>query len=281
MAKVLGESGRYVTEEAVRKIRQIWTLGFVVVALMSAIWGFMASLLLRNGKIPAHIVTLVALILGLAIWMLWKWSDRKLNTLERERMQMRKGATGETVVAITLGDLPEGYRVIHDLTTPSGNLDHVVIGPTGVFIIETKNWRGVVAADGNEELMLNGKPTDKRCVSQLIGRMMGTRDEIKLLAPDLNPYFLALFVFTSARVDANWGTTGKALCLRDNQLFDFIVDEKRNKKLTRQEVDILAQAFLKLARKDAGFCESEAGTSGQTVPSGQIKLAPAHIHKGI
>lgn len=265
MAKVLGESGGYVTQEAVRKHCGIWTLVLTVTALTCAIWGFMVSLLFQKSKLSLSTPLLVTLLLGLVILLVLKWSTRKLNIIERERMQMRKGATGEAVVGIILGDLPDDYRVVNDLATPSGNLDHVVVGPTGVFIIETKNWRGVVAADGRGELLLNGKATDKRYVSQFVGRMMGMKDEIRKRAPDLNPYFQALFVFTSARVDAKWGTTGNARCLRDDQLFDYIVDDKWNKKLSRQEVKILAQAFLGLARMDTGFCETE-GKGVKTSP---------------
>jgi Nuclease-related domain len=35
----------------------------------------------------------------------------------------------------------EGWRVVHDLDTGRGSIDHVVIGPGGVFVIESKTWR--------------------------------------------------------------------------------------------------------------------------------------------
>jgi len=39
----------------------------------------------------------------------------------------------------------------------------------------------------------------------------------------------------------------------------------------------LAQAFLALARMDAGFCETEGGTPKQIIQSAGIKLASARI----
>jgi Nuclease-related domain len=280
MAKVLGESGRYVTQEAVRKHRGIWTLCLIGTALICTIWGFLVSLLFERSNLSSSISLLAMLTLGLLILFICRWSMRRLDALERERMQMRKGVAGETVVAIILGDLPDDYWVFNDIDTPSGNLDHVVIGPTGVFIIETKNWRGVVTDDGKRELLLNGKAADKRYVGQFVGRIMGTKDEIRKRAPELNPYFQAVFVFTSACVDVRWRTTGNVRCLRDDQLSEYIVDNKWNKKLTRREVDTLAQAFYGLARMDAGFCETEGRAPERTVQSDGIKSAPAHIQKG-
>jgi hypothetical protein len=83
---------------------------------------------------------------------------------------MRRGAAGEIHVGNILTDFPDDFCVINDLTTPFGNLDHVVVGPTGVFVLDSKNWRGVVSADGKGELLLNGQPTDKPHVRQFVGR---------------------------------------------------------------------------------------------------------------
>ena len=124
---------------------------------------------------------------------------------------MRKGAAGEKSVAHTLSKLPDEFRVVNDVPTPTGNLDHVVIGPTGVFVIETKNWRGIVGADGKGELTLNGKPVQKPHVKRFVGRVMATKDRVQVLAPGVDPFFKAVMVFTSAWVDAKFGTTGWAV----------------------------------------------------------------------
>ena len=47
----------------------------------------------------------------------------------------------------------DGYVVFHDLAVPgnaSANVDHLVIGPSGVFVIDSKQWSGSVhqGADG-------------------------------------------------------------------------------------------------------------------------------------
>ncbi|MEI7900398.1 MAG: nuclease-related domain-containing protein, partial [bacterium] len=56
-----------------------------------------------------------------------------------------KGARGEESVAVLLAALPRGFHVFHDvLCGCAGGIDHVVVGPNGVFVIETKCWAGPV-----------------------------------------------------------------------------------------------------------------------------------------
>lgn len=202
------------------------------------------------------------MVIGAAVggWVLYKRGDGKLDALEKQRVAMMRGASGETTVAMALENFPDDYRVLHDLTTESGNLDHVVVGPAGVFLLDAKNWRGVVSADGKGELLCNGQPTDKPLVRQFMGRIMGIKDKVKTLAPGLDPYFQPVFVFTSARVEANWGTTGTVHCIRDDQLYSYIVEKDFGRKLTAREVDRIAQAFLGLAHMDTGFRTSQQST---------------------
>jgi hypothetical protein len=59
----------------------------------------------------------------------------------------RRGAEGEERVAARLAKkLDDRWVVIHDLTigTQGANLDHLVIGPAGVFTLNTKNLKGKV-----------------------------------------------------------------------------------------------------------------------------------------
>lgn len=55
--------------------------------------------------------------------------------------QLRQGIDGERAVGQYLEGLrSDGYQVFHDLIGDGFNLDHVVVGPAGVFSIETKTW---------------------------------------------------------------------------------------------------------------------------------------------
>jgi len=61
------------------------------------------------------------------------------------------GAQGEEKVAEYLSHLDGSYSVINDVVLPGmkGNIDHVIIGPEGVFVIETKNQNGLIRCDGD------------------------------------------------------------------------------------------------------------------------------------
>lgn len=65
-----------------------------------------------------------------------------------------KGLEGENLVADYLNTLPKDYFVYNDVNLPGkrGNIDHVVIGPTGIYVIETKNYSGRYRIKGNEWL---------------------------------------------------------------------------------------------------------------------------------
>ncbi|MCZ3367334.1 MULTISPECIES: nuclease-related domain-containing protein [Methanobacterium] len=74
-----------------------------------------------------------------------------------------KGINGEYIVAEYLNQLPEDYFVFNDVKFPGsyGNLDHVVVGPTGVYVIETKNYEGFFLVKGNDWFYKNGSRVKK------------------------------------------------------------------------------------------------------------------------
>jgi len=91
-----------------------------------------------------------------------------------------KGAVGEVAVARVLGDLSTEFVVLHDLNIPGSkaNVDHLVIGPTGVFMIDAKCWSGRLTA-GDGTLWRGPTPIRHECstaaweaqqISNVVGR---------------------------------------------------------------------------------------------------------------
>ena len=68
---------------------------------------------------------------------------------------MGKGAYAEYRVARRLSRLPKEYHVFNDVYIRSGGrsvqIDHIVISPYGVFVLETKNYKGWVYGSENAE----------------------------------------------------------------------------------------------------------------------------------
>jgi hypothetical protein len=61
---------------------------------------------------------------------------------------LRLGIDGERAVGQFLDRLREqGYQAFHDVLADGFNLDHVLVGPGGVFAIETKTWSKPLRGD--------------------------------------------------------------------------------------------------------------------------------------
>lgn len=73
----------------------------------------------------------------------------------------REGARGEVFVGWLLGHLPDGWHVFNDIPVGArgANIDHLVVGPGGVFTVNTKNLTGK-AWVGPRALRVNGHRTD-------------------------------------------------------------------------------------------------------------------------
>jgi hypothetical protein len=73
----------------------------------------------------------------------------------RDAIAWRRGAAGERRTARLLNPLERhGWAVLHDLAVPGSraNIDHLVIGPGGVFVIDSKHYRGRLQLDSSGQL---------------------------------------------------------------------------------------------------------------------------------
>ncbi len=72
------------------------------------------------------------------------------------------GALGEKVVSLELEGLPDSYFLVDDIClTKYGNIDHIVVGPTGIFVVETKNHKGKIEFNGEEWIQHSGRFKNK------------------------------------------------------------------------------------------------------------------------
>jgi nuclease-like protein len=67
----------------------------------------------------------------------------------------RRGAVGERRTARLLAPLERhGWAILHDLAVPGSpaNIDHLAIGPGGLFVIDSKQYRGRLQLDASRKL---------------------------------------------------------------------------------------------------------------------------------
>ncbi len=81
-----------------------------------------------------------------------------------------RGATGEEHVGALLDELSgRGWRVIHDASLGRGNVDHILIGPPGVFTIETKSHPGPVRVARVHGATLSQAHAQRRAIERATG----------------------------------------------------------------------------------------------------------------
>jgi len=105
--------------------------------------GFLTTRYIANSKVSPLIFVVLALG-SLAFFGI------RLNTAIRQRHNEQLGLDCERAVGQELNHLMlSGYRVYHDFPADGFNIDHVVVGESGVFAVETKGRAKPAKGDVN------------------------------------------------------------------------------------------------------------------------------------
>lgn len=153
--------------------RSLWPLVLVFIAL-----GYLIRAALPIPAISTSVAGLLFLALAVAVAAATNYS--------RERLQRYlKGARGEEAVARALDRLPTGWHIFHGVAlddTPlsaggGADIDHVVVAPHAIFVIETKNWSGEITAMHNT-LLCDGQPPDRDPLEQAKAAASGLRQRL-------------------------------------------------------------------------------------------------------
>lgn len=172
---------------------------------------------------------------------------RVLRALPKLR-NLRLGLEGERVVGQFLERCREqGFIVFHDVVGSGFNVDHVLVGPAGVFAIETKTW---------------SKPTSGRPCIEFDGEFIKRGG----VAPDRDPV-------VQAKAQASWlrsvlqETTGKSFPVHPVIVFPGWFIENTNSSL--KSIWVLEPKAL------PAFLSKEP----VRLPSEDVKLASYHLSR--
>jgi hypothetical protein len=81
-----------------------------------------------------------------------------------------RGASAEEHVGELLETLPAGeWRVIHDASLGRGNVDHILIGPAGVFTVETKSHPGPVRVGRVHGATIRQAQAQRKAIERVTG----------------------------------------------------------------------------------------------------------------
>ena len=150
-----------------RRLAIVALLATAVAAFLGAWAAVSLGLLHLPG--PAWLLLALAAAGAAAMAVLWPRSDPS---------RWARGAAGEMVTAALLEKLPRTrWVVLHDLALPGSgaNVDHLVIGPTGVWVVDTKAYRARVVAR-RRQILVAGAPMRTSAVSweaQIVSGVLG------------------------------------------------------------------------------------------------------------
>jgi hypothetical protein len=121
----------------------------------------------------------------------------RLMGVHTDERAWRRGGAGERLTAWWLGRLPDAWHLLNDI--PIGergaNIDHLIVGPGGVFTVNAKNLTGKVWI-GASGIRLNGYRTDfvrkslaeaeraSRLLSAAVGKPIVARAVLAIIADD-------------------------------------------------------------------------------------------------
>jgi hypothetical protein len=170
-----GKAGRWAKGEAERRYRRamVWLAGVACVgtflagaAVGSLLLPYLLHFLPSTRRAPLAAYWTVA---GAALAATFAWSyvilrrveEGPLETIVRERVRYLAGGQAEALVAYTLASLDDSWHLFNGIAMKGGgDVDHVLVGPGGLFALQTKASRGTYAVDDHGNLTLNGRPCD-------------------------------------------------------------------------------------------------------------------------
>lgn len=146
-----GESTRKRAEEHFEKLTD-WVLLLAVVSMLA---GSAVTMGPEAGR-PTR-----AAVLGVSVVVLALVARPRIMKALRGYWNCQLGFKGERAVAEELNQLlSQGWRVFHDVPFDGYNVDHVAVGPVGVFAIETKarrKWRDRASAHAAHIVKWDGR----------------------------------------------------------------------------------------------------------------------------
>ncbi len=130
---------------------------FMVAIVPSLVIGAVFVSMFISGKT----IEVPAIVMGIVIWVCFTaYYIQRIFRLLSQRRNLRLGLDGELAVAEELNKLMfSGYHVYHDFPAEKFNIDHILIGPAGVFAVETKtrSKREVPRGKSSAEVSYDGK----------------------------------------------------------------------------------------------------------------------------
>jgi hypothetical protein len=212
-----------------------WVFPVLVVYEMAIIVGF--GLIVGRG----HLGFFVGMGLGVSVTVVMCFSDSPPHYIER----WRQGAEGEKRTAKALRRLTKsGWTLVHDIDQRWGNIDHVLIGPPGVFLLESKNLNGELRVQ-DAALVVNWRedPDGGYRNSRLAGRVRGASAELfrALQSPGSRRAWVQPVVVLWGRFEQRTVESGSVVWVHGDDLAEVL--KQRPARLSPPEIAALSASL--------------------------------------
>jgi len=121
-------------------------------------WGYMLGLMFIGGFLHMTFLPLIGGIIAIALMLI---PAKKVQTIEQNINILASGLAGEKQTLQIFKNLPDSYVVISDLEIEAegkkSQLDHVIIGGNGIFVVETKNLNGLILGNADDHQLTQSK----------------------------------------------------------------------------------------------------------------------------
>lgn len=168
------------------------------------------------------------------------------------------GSRGEDRVVDALKGLGDEYLILNSVIIPPnrGDADHILLGPNGIFVIETKNITGTVKCDGDDWTRFKkGKkgfsyPIDIGNPSKQVKRNAKSLKDLILKhefevfasgAPHIWVHGIVAFTNDHVKLEVKNPTTS---VLKLPELKDFILSQKPANTFTGKELKAMGEVIL-------------------------------------
>ena len=169
--------------------------------------------------------------------------------------KISRGKKGEDLVKKSLGKIKEYHKVLNDLTfvneksEMTHQIDHVLIHPHGVFVIETKNYYGKINSDTHDSFWL------KECkgkVERISNPLKQNKSHVTMVKRALNNKFDVIPLVVFVKNNAPYMGDENIINFKDLKLF--VDSYPYEKLLEKEDIDsitkILKEKSSKVSKKE-------------------------------
>ncbi|RLC94614.1 MAG: hypothetical protein DRI40_07265 [Chloroflexi bacterium] len=159
----------------------------------------------------------------------------------------KAGSTGEKSVVRELQGLDDSYYLVSSVVLPGsrGDIDQVLLGANGVFVIETKNYSGKVVCDGDNWYRIKRGTRDAVRTESLSKQVKRNASQLRRFIHDttqislhVNP--VLVFVHPAVHLELNNPTVP---VLRPGELAGFIRGFESPFRLGEEQLELLGESI--------------------------------------